>query len=138
MAMKNKKQKGFTMVELLVVVTIIAVLTAVGAVSYGSTAKKSRDAKRTSDIEAIRTALELYRSDEGEYPVLTVNASTCITSSSIASATETYLEKVPTDPINTTRSTVLYCYKYSGNATSYTLTIYLEGENGAAEVYNNP
>jgi general secretion pathway protein G len=64
--MKNKK--GFTLVELLVVMTIIMVVTVIGMVNYGSANKKSRDAKRKSDLESVRVALEMYRQDNGSYP----------------------------------------------------------------------
>lgn len=60
--------RGFSLVEILVTVTIIAVLTAVGVVSYSSVNKRSRDAKRKSDLEQIRSALEMYRVDTGNYP----------------------------------------------------------------------
>lgn len=63
-----KKQKGFTFIELLVVITIIAVIFAVGVVSYTTIARNSRDARRLADLEAIRQALEMCRSIAGAYP----------------------------------------------------------------------
>ncbi len=50
------------------VVTIIAVLSAVGMVVFTNAGKSSRDAKRKADLEAIRQALVLYRDDNGCYP----------------------------------------------------------------------
>lgn len=60
--------QGFTLIEVLVSVTIVAVLVAVGVVSYGNVNKRSRNARRYSDIEQIRSAMELYRADAGKYP----------------------------------------------------------------------
>jgi len=66
--MRTQHKRGFTLLELLVSITIIAVLTAIGIVSYSSVNKRSRDVKRKSDLEQIRSALEMYRSDNGAYP----------------------------------------------------------------------
>lgn len=56
------------MIEIMVVVTIIAVLTTIGIISYSSTQKKARDGKRKADLEQLRSALVLYRTDNGVYP----------------------------------------------------------------------
>lgn len=49
---------GFTLVELLVVITIIAILSMVGLVAFSDAQKNARDAKRKADINAIAKALE--------------------------------------------------------------------------------
>lgn len=63
-----KTKKGFTLVELIVVITIIAVLTAVGVVNYGGVTKKSRDSRRMADLEKYRVALEMARQVGSTYP----------------------------------------------------------------------
>jgi len=68
MNQKKKNQPGFTLIELLVVATIIIVLTTLGLVSYRTVMKKSKQAKCQADIEAVRQALVMRRSDEGDYP----------------------------------------------------------------------
>lgn len=60
--------RGFTLVELLVVVTIIAVLSAIGLTVYASAQKSGRIAKRIEDLSAIRTSLEVYYSANKAYP----------------------------------------------------------------------
>lgn len=60
--------KGFSLVELLVTATIVGLLAAAGIVSYTTANRNSRNAKRASDLEQIRAALELYRIEEGCYP----------------------------------------------------------------------
>ena len=54
------KNKGFTFVEIMVTAAIIAVLAAVGMVSYENANKKVRDGRRKADLEQIRVALEMY------------------------------------------------------------------------------
>jgi prepilin-type N-terminal cleavage/methylation domain-containing protein len=63
-------QKGFSLIELLVVIVIIMLLGTISVVALNDQRAKSRDSQRISDIRQIRTALEFYRSDEGEYPIV--------------------------------------------------------------------
>lgn len=61
-------RKGFTLIEILVVITIISILMSLLFVAYEGSRKAGRDAKRKADLEQIRGALEMYRSDKGYYP----------------------------------------------------------------------
>lgn len=58
----NSYKKSFTLLELLVVIGIIGVLVGMGAVSYSTAQKKSRDSKRKTDLKAIQNAFEQYYS----------------------------------------------------------------------------
>ena len=69
MIKKNRFQGGFSLIELLVVTTIIIVLMTIGLVSYSQASRNGRNAKRKSDLETTRQALVLYRNDIGGYPV---------------------------------------------------------------------
>lgn len=64
--MKNR-QRAFTMIELLVVATVIILLTAIGMVSFSQVAINSRNAKRKADLETMRQALVLYKQDNTYY-----------------------------------------------------------------------
>ncbi len=63
-----KIQRGFTLVELLVVISILGVLVSVTLVAFRSSQGRGRDAERKSDLKQISSALELYFSDYGKYP----------------------------------------------------------------------
>lgn len=68
--MKDKRQ-GFTLVELIVVITILAILWTIGFISLSGYALTSRDTVRVSDINNITKVIELYKLQEGVYPVVT-------------------------------------------------------------------
>lgn len=72
--MKIRKKNGFTLIELLVVATIIVVLSAIGLVSFTNAGKSARNSKRKSDLETVRQALVLYKSDTGAYPIATMES----------------------------------------------------------------
>lgn len=59
---------GFTIIELLIVITVIGILAAIGVVSFSSTQAKSRDSQRSSKTTIITDALEKYYNENGEYP----------------------------------------------------------------------
>lgn len=65
-----KIQKGFTMIELLIVMAIIAALATIFISTFPNSQKKARDAQRRSDLKQYQTALELYanKSTTGSYP----------------------------------------------------------------------
>jgi len=61
-------KNGFTLVELLVVVSVIAILSAVLYANFNDAKKQSRDAERKSDLRNIQSALELFKNKYGDYP----------------------------------------------------------------------
>ncbi|GAC1413288.1 MAG: hypothetical protein NVSMB66_4800 [Candidatus Doudnabacteria bacterium] len=71
---KNKKSKAFTLIELLIVISIIGLLASIVGVALTSARSKARDAKRKGDLRGLQTALELYFNDFGSYPVSLVPA----------------------------------------------------------------
>ncbi|OGC61259.1 hypothetical protein A2890_02230 [candidate division WWE3 bacterium RIFCSPLOWO2_01_FULL_53_14] len=62
------KKLGFTLLELLVVITIIGLLASVGLASFTRAQARARDAKRQSDITSVRTALEIFYAENNVYP----------------------------------------------------------------------
>ncbi|MBP9691418.1 prepilin-type N-terminal cleavage/methylation domain-containing protein [Candidatus Woesebacteria bacterium] len=62
-------EKGFTLVELVVVITIIGLLATVGVASYGNVIASSRYTKIIGDMEAIQKAAEMYYIKNSIYPV---------------------------------------------------------------------
>lgn len=56
----KKENKGFTLMELLVVIGIIALLSGLLSVSYNAAQKRGRDSRRRSDMKAVQESLEQY------------------------------------------------------------------------------
>ena len=99
----RKTRKGFTLVELLIVMGIIAIFGGMTAViSVTGNLQKGRDGRRQTDLEAIRSALEIYRSDNGTYPPGSPPAG-------VSGLSPTYMTTVPTDPKTPTLQ-----YPYAG------------------------
>ena len=63
------KRNGFTIVELLIVIVVIAILAAVSIVAYNGVQQRARDSNRKSDLSVIAKALQMYNIDNGNYAV---------------------------------------------------------------------
>jgi len=66
--MVRKSQLGFTLIEILVVMAILAILSAIGIGSFQSSQQKARDSERKSSFKQIGIALETYYNDYSQYP----------------------------------------------------------------------
>lgn len=114
----NATKQGFTLIEILVVITILAVLATVGINSYRVSQIKSRDIARKADLAQIQRALEMYFNDKNLYPVAPLPWGDSLTDPSHPATV--YMEKVPKDPVGNPE----YCYVTVG--TSYRLYAKLE------------
>ncbi len=69
--LKKSSQKGFTIVELLIVIVVIGILAALVLNTFSGVQKRARDTQRQTDVNAIATQLEVYYNDNGTYPLAT-------------------------------------------------------------------
>lgn len=134
--------KGFTLVELLVAIAIIALLTSVGLVSFSRAQQNSRDARRKADLQSLKAALEMYYDSNNAYPsggyaVISTRLATLVSGG--------HIKALPTDPVSTryyyytslssnqcyclssemeitTNASSAECTRYSGHASSYAYT----------------
>ncbi len=114
----SRFHKGFTLIELLVVISIIGILISLSLFGIQGARKSSRDAKRKSDLEALRSALEMYKADKGSYPPRLGDLKS-----------NNYIGDVPDDPLSGS-SDRTYSYKIGSPAVTYTLCAALENQSG--------
>lgn len=110
--------KGFTLLELLVVIGLITILMSFGMASYSTAQKKARDSRRVSDMKSIQNALEQYYSIcSYKYPLVAgaVPKITATTASCTVSADRIILSAL-TDPLGGS-------YQCVGTCDSSTFTI---------------
>ncbi len=154
---KDIEEGGLTLVELLITLSLLSVLLVVGVFNFIGAQRKARDNIRIHDLEVIKSALELYKTDNGIYPwehkcdssigfygttgcscfdginpgqsiidvcgytdfgedwshlVTDAPPPNPLLPESIQYAMESYLTKIPVDPINST----IYFYTYEGRS----------------------
>lgn len=101
----KKTTRGFTLVELLVTISILAILSVVGLTIYSTVQSKARDAKRVGDVNSISKALEVHYNEVGDsmYPIPSVGW---------------FDSGFPLDPKNNST----YFYSWKGKASDGTVT----------------
>lgn len=126
---------GFTLIEILIVVAIIAILASVVLVGLGPTQQSGRDARRLSDLRQIQTGLELYFNKCGYYPGSAASAGCGAFAAASFSGVTTALKgsgigisSVPHDPT----SGASYYYKTGNNGSTYILAAKLENLGNSA------
>src|SRR4030042_2514850 len=70
-------KRAFTLIELLIVITIIAIMIGAGTYSWNNAQIKGRDGKRKADLKAGQQALEMYFQTYGAYPTSSPGEITC-------------------------------------------------------------
>ena len=108
----KKISKGFTLIEMLIVITIIALLASLILVGMGGARAKTRDARRIADLHNVMNALELYYAKNSYYPQ---NISTWIDLDTELTGASIGVSRIPYDPLKSTGKT----YKYGVEDTDY-------------------
>jgi general secretion pathway protein G len=153
-------KKGFTLVELIIVISIVALLSTIGITTYSSVQKDARNIRRKADLKELKTALEAYKAKNSDYPT-TANAwfGTCATYGSysdtgaggyIPNLAPEFIPKLPRDPRESKGNSssanqpgcstaASNCYLYRSNGTDYKLMAHCtpEGVISTADPYYN-
>jgi general secretion pathway protein G len=91
---RRSREGGFTLVELLIVISLISILAAMGLVQYRNSVMSSKEAVLRTDLFRMRDAIDQYFADKGKYP-----------SALDSLVSEGYLRKLPEDPITKSADT---------------------------------
>lgn len=114
----KKNTSGFTIVELLIVIVIIAILAAITIVAFSGIQSRARESKRISDARSVMKLIELYRIDAPDgNPPQYGNGGT-FDQFLTGALVPKYAASLPSDP--------KYPYRYSGQQDRYAIVIYHE------------
>ena len=85
---RGQRDGGWTLVELLIVITLIMILASLALTQYRNSITSTKEAAMKSDLFLMRDAIDQYYADKGKYP-----------ESLDALVTDNYLRKIPEDPV---------------------------------------
>jgi general secretion pathway protein G len=130
--MANKLLPGFTLVELLVVISILAILSTIGIGNFQSARIKARDLSRKSDLQTIAKSLEAYVNDHRTYPLSqdgkiicqSTPTTICDWGEPFTDGSTTYITTLPQDSVGAAK----YVYVAGAGGGSYNLYTHLENE----------
>ncbi len=132
-AQNRSTKRGITFIEILVTIAIIGILAGLVSISFANTQKKAKDEKKISDLQKIRTALEVYRSDNSDrlYPPVSASFPPAC-DGSFYTGTMIYLEPYPCD------GSTSYIYATDVGRTKYSLRACLsDTQNTYKDATNN-
>jgi len=113
--MMSTKSHGFSLIEVLVAVSIVAVLFGISISNYAAAQKSGRDTKRQTDLSNLQGVLERYKADKNYYPTVIPSPGVALTDG----GSRIYLTSTPGDP----QTNLAYDFaKYPSTCNNTTIT----------------
>lgn len=131
---RTQRKGAFTLIELLIVITIIGILAVALIPRLTGGPARARDSQRKGDLQQVATALEFYAQDNGGLYPDASSGWTCVSGLPLSS----YLTTIPKDPSNPTAATVTggctngYSYRSLNSRSGYLLLADLENNEDRA------
>lgn len=133
----RKSVSGFTIIELLIVIVVIAILASISLVSFSGTQARARDSIRIKDLKEVQKVVELYHAQNGSYPMSSSGsgawAGNCTSygaSPQYIVGVEEFMPRLPYDPKNGTATVSgANCYLYRSNGTDFMMIAHNTMEN---------
>jgi prepilin-type N-terminal cleavage/methylation domain-containing protein len=127
------KHKGFTLIELMVVISIISIMSSVVLTNISSGRTQARDSIRIQNVRTLQAVLELYLGDHGEYPRTfnpgspQIRYAECLGDPDdyIPNVVPAYIQKLPSDPALNCNS-VTHSWFYASDGHDYKLVTHME------------
>lgn len=130
---KVQGRRGFTLIEILIVVSIIGLLASIVLVGLGAFRTSGRDARRIADLRETQNALELYYTKFQKYPALGGGDSWTSLTNSLVNA-GIGVSSISNDPLHPDRT---YRYGVASDGQNYVLAATLE-DSGNPALKNDP
>lgn len=121
-------KKGFTLLEIMIVIAILGILSALIIGNFFTSLKKGRDARRKIDLEQIQKSLEMYYEDKKTFPT-TLTFGNSLTDPATG---KIYMVKLPNDPLLNNR--YRYCVDLLTNPTKYQIYAKLENAQDTSRI----
>ena len=130
---------GFTLIELIIVISIIALLSGISVFALNDARISGRDAKRKGDLAHIASGLELYKADCNYYPNSLPTSNSSLLGNTLPCtlpASNVYIQAIPADPDGSAYTYTAAPSGCSGNCTSFCIWANLES-NPSLPTYCN-
>ena len=114
----NNTKRGFTLVELLIVIVVIAILAAISIVAFNGVQQRGRDSARQSDVSNIIKAMTAYTADDGSWPASAAAAKTALEDYSTANLGAAITDRITDQEPAPTDSDTRNRYQYTPLCTS--------------------
>ncbi len=132
MIKSGQKQTGFTIVELLIVIVVIAILAAITIVAYTGIQDRAKFSQKRSDLSNIQKVVEMYYADNGSYPDTSGQwrFQREVGDAFIPGVVPKYTSSLPkiTEGLSTQANSNTYVYKSNGN--DYKIIRFIRAQDG--------